>query len=62
MNVPSAAANDLVFGWEKPGRGKWTLSGFLLASLGLLVLTLVACYVPAQRAASVDPIRALHEE
>ncbi|PYI91466.1 MAG: hypothetical protein DME97_14385 [Verrucomicrobia bacterium] len=35
MNVPSTAANDLVFGWEKPGRGKWTLSGFLLASLGL---------------------------
>lgn len=28
-------ANDLVFGWEKPGRGKWTLSGFLLGSLAL---------------------------
>lgn len=27
------ATNDLVFGWEKPGGGKWTLSGFLLASL-----------------------------
>jgi len=26
-------ANDLVFGWEKPGGGKWTLGGFLLASL-----------------------------
>ncbi|HEX4640234.1 MAG TPA: hypothetical protein VH252_02550 [Chthoniobacterales bacterium] len=25
--------NDLVFGWEKPGGGKWTLGGFLLASL-----------------------------
>jgi hypothetical protein len=35
MNVPSATANDLVFGWEKPGRGKWTLSGFLLGSLFL---------------------------
>jgi len=35
MNAPTAAANDLVFGWEKPGRGKWTLSGFLLASLVL---------------------------
>jgi hypothetical protein len=35
MNSPSAAANDLVFRWEKPGRGKWTLTGFLLASLGL---------------------------
>ena len=35
MNAPGAATNDLVFGWEKPGRGKWTLTGFLLASLGL---------------------------
>jgi hypothetical protein len=35
MTVPGAATNDLVFGWEKPGRGKWTLTGFLLASLGL---------------------------
>jgi outer membrane biosynthesis protein TonB len=35
MNAPDPALDDLVFGWEKPGRGKWTLSGFLLASLGL---------------------------
>jgi hypothetical protein len=28
-------ANDLVFRWERPGRGKWTLSGFLFGSLGL---------------------------
>jgi hypothetical protein len=35
MNTPGAATNELVFGWEKPGRGKWTLTGFLLASLGL---------------------------
>lgn len=26
-------ANGLVFGWEKPGGGKWTLSGFILVSL-----------------------------
>src|SRR5438045_2997370 len=25
-------ANDLVFRWERPGRGKWTLGGFLLLS------------------------------
>ncbi|HEX8078452.1 MAG TPA: hypothetical protein VF511_11600 [Chthoniobacterales bacterium] len=31
----NASTNDLVFRWEKPGRGKWTLSGFLLASFGL---------------------------
>jgi hypothetical protein len=31
-------AGDLVFGWEKPGRGKWTLSGFLLCSLAVHAL------------------------
>src|SRR4030088_979313 len=35
MNVSSATANDLVFRWDRPGRGKWTLSGFLLGSLFL---------------------------
>src|SRR5437763_1434325 len=35
MNAPAAATNDLVFAWEQPGRGKWTLIGFLFASLGL---------------------------
>jgi hypothetical protein len=38
MNAPSAMANDLVFRWERPGRGKWTLSGFLLGSLFLHAL------------------------
>ena len=33
MNPPSASADDLIFGWEKPGRGKWTIAGFLSASL-----------------------------
>ena len=28
-------ANDLVFRWERPGRGKWTLSGFLLGSFAV---------------------------
>jgi hypothetical protein len=31
----NAAANDLVFGWEKTGSGKWTLTGFILGSLVL---------------------------
>ena len=35
---------------------------FLLASLALLGLTLVASYIPARRAALVDPIRALRTE
>jgi hypothetical protein len=33
MNAPNPAVDDLLFGWEKPGRGKWTLGGFLLVSL-----------------------------
>ena len=33
MNAPSAPADELVFAWEKPGRGKLTLGGFLLVSL-----------------------------
>lgn len=35
MNVPSQPVDDLVFGWEKPGRGKWTLGGFLIGSFTL---------------------------
>jgi hypothetical protein len=35
MNAPTSPADDLIFGWEKPGRGKWTLGGFLLLSLTL---------------------------
>jgi hypothetical protein len=35
MNTPAASADDLIFGWERPGRGKWTIAGFLLASLAL---------------------------
>jgi len=35
MNAPTSPADELVFGWEKPGRGKWTLGGFLLGSLAL---------------------------
>jgi hypothetical protein len=38
MNTPSASADDLIFGWERPGRGKWTIAGFLLVSLALHAL------------------------
>jgi len=33
MNASTSAGNELVFGWEKPGRGKWTLGVFLFLSL-----------------------------
>ena len=33
MNAPDAAADDLIFGWERPGRGKWIIAGFLFGSL-----------------------------
>ncbi|MFL6588546.1 MAG: hypothetical protein ACJ8M4_00050 [Chthoniobacterales bacterium] len=42
MNSPTAPANELVFRWEKPGRGKWTLGGFLFGSL---LLHAVALYL-----------------
>jgi hypothetical protein len=38
MNVPAGSADDLIFGWERPGRGKWTIAGFLFASLALHAL------------------------
>jgi putative ABC transport system permease protein len=37
-------------------------ASFLLASIGLLALTLIASYIPARRAARTDPIRALRAE
>jgi hypothetical protein len=33
MNPPLASEDDLIFGWERPGRGKWTIAGFLIGSL-----------------------------
>lgn len=33
MNESNPSTGDLLFGWEKPGRGKLTLGGFILISL-----------------------------
>jgi hypothetical protein len=33
MNIPNTTADDLIFGWDRPGRGKWTIAGFLFGSL-----------------------------
>src|SRR5205085_4709137 len=32
---PEASANDLIFRWSPPARGKWAIAGFLLASLAV---------------------------
>ena len=38
MNTPITSADDLIFGWERPGHGKWTIAGFLFGSLAVHAL------------------------
>jgi hypothetical protein len=38
MNTPVPSADDLIFGWERPSRGKWTIAGFLFGSLAVHAL------------------------
>ena len=44
------------------GVGTFDLSAFTVVVLTLLASALVACLVPARRAASVDPMTALRQE
>jgi TonB family protein len=38
MNPSVTSGEDLIFGWQRPGRGKWTLAGFLFGSLAVHAL------------------------
>ena len=44
------------------GLGTMNLASFVIVPTGLLVVSAAACYLPARRAASLDPIRALRFE
>jgi ABC-type antimicrobial peptide transport system permease subunit len=41
-----------------PGLGVWSPAGYVLATLGLLLVSAVASYMPARRAARLDPVHA----
>jgi hypothetical protein len=42
MNGAATSPNDLLFHWERPGRGKWTIAGFIFGSL---ILHAIGFYV-----------------
>ena len=59
LGVASALALSRVLNGLLYGIAPTDPVSFLAASIGLLVLTLIASYIPARRAARVDPIGAL---
>jgi ABC-type antimicrobial peptide transport system permease subunit len=55
--VAGSAASALLFGLQ--ARDPWTLT---LAALSLAAVAAAASFLPAQRAATLDPMQALREE
>jgi ABC-type lipoprotein release transport system permease subunit len=51
------AIRGMLFGIAAQGAGELGL-----AALALLALTVVAAWIPANRAASIDPVRVLRDE
>jgi ABC-type antimicrobial peptide transport system permease subunit len=60
--LPAAAAVSTVFRHAVHGIPPLGVAWFALLALALLGVTLVACYLPARRAAGIDPLVALRAE
>ena len=62
IGLPAAAALDRLAARLVPGVGGKDPAGLAAIALLLAMVMLAACWIPARRAARVDPIVALHCE